>query len=181
MNHGELTAEVARRLTAKFKGRADILFDHGKKKLDGEDKVGVIRSWFGDKPTPTRGSLLADLDIAVLLPGSNQVVALIEIEESVANAKTLLGDLFATLFGDHIKFQSKRKLQVDTQTILIVLAQSASHRVVTHLRKAMTANPDWHTKNSRIGHIIIDSFTSESALEEKLTRVIEDALANRQS
>jgi hypothetical protein len=179
MNNGELTAKVARKLTAKFRRRADILFDHGKKELDGEDKVGVIRSWFGSELK--HGSLVADLDLAVVLPNCDQLVTLIEIEESSPNPKTLLGDVFGTLFGDHITFQGKRELQVDLQTALIVLARSASHQIITHLNQTLLANPDWRTKNSRIGRVVIDTFETDSDLEEKLTSVIEDTLARRRS
>jgi hypothetical protein len=180
MNKGKLTAKMARILGEKFKGRADILFDLGNPKTDGADKVGIIRSWFGSKLT--RGSLLANLDMAVVLPKPNQVVALIEIEESAANAKTLLGDVFATLFGDHITFRGKPELKVDAQTILIVLACSSSHRqVASYLNQTLRVNPDWRTKNSRIGRVVIDAFRTESELEEKLTNVIENALARRQS
>jgi hypothetical protein len=180
MNNGELTAEVARRLTAEFKGRADILFDHGDPERDGLDKVGVIRSWFGDKRK--RGTLIADLDIAVVLPDSDKVLALIEIEESSANPKTLLGNVFATLLGDHITFQCKREFQVDSQTMLIVLAQSNSEKqVITHLNQILATSVNWGTRNACIRNVLIDTFRDRFDLEKKLFRLVKSAIENRKS
>jgi len=178
MDNGKLTADVARKLSKKFGTRAEILFDHGDPEKDGKDQVGVIRSWFGDKLA--RDFLLADVDIAVVLPNSNQVLALVEIEESSASPKTLLGDVFATLFGDHIIFQGKRELLVDERTTLIVLSRGGSRQVITHLNKILASQQNEQTKNSCIHRIIIDTF-DKSNLEQKLTRVIEDAIANQQS
>jgi hypothetical protein len=177
MNNGELTARMARVLTQKFMGRAEILFDHGDKKSDGEDHVGVIRSWFGNRIT--RDTLLADLDMAVVLPNSNRLVALIEIEESSANAKTLLGDVFATLFGDHITFQGKRELHVDAKTTMIVFAQSQSHsEVADHLSRLVNTHGTVNTFNSCIGRIVVGTYKNFAELEDKLITLIEHALGN---
>lgn len=180
MNNGELTAQVARVLARKFNGRADVLFDHGDKKTDGEEKVGVIRSWFGDKLM--RDSLLADLDIAVVLPDSNRLVVLIEIEESSANPKTLLGDVFATLFGDHITFQGKRELVVDSKTILIVLAHSKSDlQAASHISGLLQARSMWNTRNSCVGQIVVEMYQDSANLEAKLVTLIEHAIINQKS
>ena len=119
MNNGELTAKVARKLAETFKGRADILFDHGNSATDDSNRVGVIRAWFGEKLS--RKSLLADLDIAVVSPESNDVLLFAEIEESSASPKTIFGDIFATLLAEHFTFRGKRQLNVAECAKFVVL------------------------------------------------------------
>ena len=168
MNNGELTAQVARVLARKFNGRADVLFDHGDKKTDGDKLM--------------RDSLLADLDIAVVLPDSNRLVAVIEIEESSASPKTLLGDLFATLFGDHITFQGKRELVVDSKTALIVLAHSKSNmQAANHISGLLHARSAWKTRNSCVGSIVVGTYEDSADLEDKLVTLIENAIINQKS
>ena len=180
MNNGELTAQLARILSQRFQERAHVLFDHGDKMTDGADKVGVIRSWYGN--ILTRDSLLSDLDIAVVVPNSNKVIALVEIEESSANPKTLLGDVFAILLGDHITFQGKRELYVDSNSTLTVLAFSKSHvKISDHLSGQLQAHRGWNTRNSCVGRIVVGTYKDFAELEDKLTIIIEQALGSRQS
>lgn len=175
MNNGELTAKIARVLTKKFEGRADILFDHGDKAVDGADKVGTISAWYGD--TLNRDALLADLDIAVVLPQSNRVLLLIEVEESTANPKTILGDVFAALLGEHFTFQGKRTLDVGEWTTLVVLSHGNPREdLVTFLADRLS-----RYKSAHISEVVIDMFKGESDLETKLTCQVEDALANHKS
>jgi hypothetical protein len=173
MNNGELTAQVARALTTRFKSRAEILFDHGKAQSDGVDKVGKIHAWYGD--ALKRDSRLADLDIAVVLPRSNRVLLLIEVEESSTSAKTLLGDVFAAVLAEHFTFQGKRELETGDWTMLIVLAQAATQGKLIPFLSEKLAN----AKSLHSGKIIIDTFGDTSDLEKKLTQHIEQALSRQ--
>lgn len=171
MNNGELTAEVARALTAKFRARADILFDHGDQKSDGADKVGVIRAWHGD--TLNRGALLADLDIAVLLPHSDRAILLIEVEESAASPKVLIGDAGAALIAEHFTFRGNRDLEVGDWTTFVVIARSKTHaNLIPFLSKKLGA-----FKSAGIGKVVIETYQDKTELEMKLTRQIGLALS----
>jgi hypothetical protein len=170
MNNGELTAEVARALTGRFRSRAEILFDHGNQEIEGPDRVGLIRAWFGD--TLNRRALLADLDIAVLLPQSNRALLLIEVEESAANPKKLLGDACAALIAEHFTFQRKRDLEVGDWTNLLVLVRSATHAEVS----AFLSGKLEEINSSHFGQVVLDTFKDKAELEEKLTHRIELAL-----
>lgn len=171
MNNGELTAEVARLLSAGFQSRAEILFDHGKREIDGTGRVGVIHAWFGD--TLNRRSLLADLDIAVLSPQSNRVLLLIEVEESPVSPKTILGDTVAALLAEHFTFQGKRDLDVGSWTTLLVLVRSTTHAEVIGLLSEKLGE----IKSSCVGRAVIDTFQDKAELEKRLTERIESALA----
>ncbi len=172
MNNGEWTATVARALSKRFQSRAEILFDHGNRLTDGADRVGVISAWFSD--TRKRDALLADLDIAVLLPRSNRVLLLIEIEEGTASPKTLLGDVFAALIAEHFTFQGKRDLEMGDWTRLVVLSRADTHRP----RIDLLANRLAHYKSMCIGRVIVETFSDQAELEAKLTRHIETALVH---
>ena len=99
----------------------DVLFDHGQAGQDDPARLGRIASWFGE--AYCAGARLALVDIAVVERGSDRAVALIEVEESAAPPKVLLGDVLATLLGERITFRGQRQLQVGEWTTLIVLAR----------------------------------------------------------
>ena len=73
---------------------------------------------------------------------SGEAVALIEIEESSATPKVLLGDAFATLLGDHITFQGKHALKKGKWTTLIVLVHAVGKRKEQR-------STSWHTGCAR--------------------------------
>jgi len=180
MKHGILTARMANVLSQEFKAQGfDVLFDHGKKGADTTDKIGRIVSWFGTEYK--RDTLLAFLDIAVVLCGSGKTFALIEIEETTAKPKVLLGDVLTTLIGGGIKFQGKRDLQVGQWTTLIVLAHSRtqSHQAQVNFLKKQTKHLKsvLSTPNASIGQIVIDTFRCESELENKLKQHIKNSLS----
>ncbi len=71
-----------------------VYYDHGDSGL--HDNVVVIKGFLGD--TVTNKNKLADVDVMV----ANQdyeILMLIEIEESSLSPKTLLGDVFASIFS----------------------------------------------------------------------------------
>lgn len=72
-----------------------IYYDHGDS--EQHDNVAVIKGFLGD--TVTRDNKLADVDIMVA-NRDHDILMLIEIEESSLSPKTLLGDVFASIFSN---------------------------------------------------------------------------------
>ena len=180
MANGELTARMARKLSQNLEARRfDILFDHGDSTTDPPDKLGEIVSWFGHKLK--LDARLALLDIAVVSRVSDKALALIEIEESSATPKVLLGDVLATLLGDRVTFQHNRDLKVGQWTTLIVLAHAdkrgSKKSLVAFLDNQLNRLKDsLPTLNASIGRIIMDTFKDASELDAKLTQAVEEAL-----
>jgi hypothetical protein len=180
MKHGALTVTVARKPSEKLAARGlDVLFDHGDKRIDPKDQVGRIISWFG-KYEPQHH--LAFLDIAVIWQDSGKVVALIEIEESIATPKVLLGDVFAILLGDGIRFQGKRDLEVDARSVLMVFARAHEYGTkafqTLHIESRVEALiRTLGTRNAVIGRVALNTFAERQDLEITLMEQIEAALA----
>ncbi len=179
MNHGELTAHVAQVLAAYLQPtHYDVLFDHGKTNSDRADKLGKIASWVG--PSYGYEAILGQLDLAVVMPGADRVAALIEIEETTDNPKRLIGDIFATLLGEHLTFQGTRPLQVGEWTTLLVLAQgtSPSHQARLDYLQASVTLLKAHTSvsNFRIGSVLLDTFADEADLGTRLKQHVDSAI-----
>ena len=179
MNHGEWTARIARVLAAHLQHRNyEVLFDHGRIESDPADKLGKIASWIGS--SYSYEAVLGHLDIAVVMPNTNRVIALIEIEESTDNPKTLIGDIFATLLGEQLSFQGTRQLHVGEWTTLLVLAHSArlSHQTRLAYLQSTAFQLKTHSSaaNSHIGSVTLGSFTDESELEAKVKQYVDSAI-----
>jgi hypothetical protein len=174
-SHGQLTAEIADRLFQDLKERGyDVLYDHGD---SSNENVGKIVSWYGDEEKCKRETELSQLDIAIVKQ-SNKVIALIEIEETNDRPKTLMGDAFCTLMGDHISFRGK-PLQVDSGTTLIVMSKSSvfsPERIAFLNRKVEIMRSALDTANASIGEVVIGTFCDRSELERKLKEQIDCAL-----
>ena len=175
MSHGALTAHVARSLAGSLSDRpVDVLFDHGEQGVDPPQCLGEIVSWYGTHYGAT--ACLALLDIAVVRQESDQAVALIEIEESAAPPKVLLGDAFATLLGDHITFQGNHALEVGKWTTLIVLVHAAGEgkqqQVAELAHRVREVKPFLTSGNASIGHILIDTFADADELEKTVTQLV---------
>lgn len=115
--------------------------------------------------------------MAIVLPQSNHTLLLIEIEESAASPKTILGDIFATWLGEHFTFQGKRDLQFGVWTTLVVLFHGKLHDNVI----AFLTNKLNYFQSSQFGALVAGTFESEADLEKKLTQQIELVLANLKS
>ncbi|MHB8991790.1 MAG: helix-turn-helix domain-containing protein [Chloroflexota bacterium] len=126
----------------------DVLLDH--KKVDDTfplDSVGEIASWVyppnllvpWDGIHDKRSAPLAEVDIAVVL-GDRRVHTLLEIEETRAVAKELIGKILGVLLGSGIVFRRKEPLRVGPQTRLVTLIrlddsqQSTSSLVASKLQ-----------------------------------------------
>jgi hypothetical protein len=188
MANGALTRTAARILLPELALRGlDVLYDHGQTGIDPAGSLGKLRSWFSQEFR--RATILADLDIAVVLRGTNQPIALIEIEETSSKPKLLLGDVMATLFGDHITFQRTKHLAIGPWTTLIVLAYSTTltdHTRIAFLEKEVKLfKAQLTTPNAAVGQIVMDCFQSELELVQKLrwhveTAMISSAIVQRQ-
>jgi hypothetical protein len=169
-SQGQITIKAAETLSGYYATRGyDVLYDHGSTK----DHIGKIASRFGD--TQGRDMELSQPDIAIVEKGSNQVFALLEIEEANDDPKTLIGDLFGILLGDHISFRGERELTVGGHTSLIVLGKSmAPHRKRNeYLRdQAMNIKSGLSTGNSVIGNIVIETFADERGLYALLSTLL---------
>jgi hypothetical protein len=179
MSNGVLTVQVARLLRQEFDQQGfDLLCGHGQRDIDPPDKLGKLRSWFGS--APKAGTLLADLDIAIVSRRDRKIYALIEIEETTDKPKVILGDILATLLGNGIAFQGGYDIEVGKWTTFIVMVYDA-HQLhfdrcefiseqINSLKGKLT------TPNALIGRIIIDTFSDEGHLECKLRQFIDRAI-----
>jgi hypothetical protein len=88
----------------------------------------------------------------------------------------LLGDVLATLLGDHVSFQHKA-LHVGPWTSLIVLARSAhpAHRKrIEFLKERVNQlKTTLGTPNARVGKVVLRGFKDEPELAETLKGLIE--------
>jgi hypothetical protein len=177
-SHGQITVRAAETLFGYYATRGyDVLYDHSSTK----DHIGKIVSQFGD--SQGRDVELSQLDIAIVGKSSNQVFALMDIEEANDNPKTLMGDLFGVLLGDHIRFRGERELAVGGHTSLIVLGKSmAPHRKRNeYLREqAMDIKSSLSTGNSGIGNIVIETFPDERGLYALLSTLLGKVLGSEQ-
>jgi hypothetical protein len=173
-SHGQVAVKVAETLSGYYEAKGyDVFYDHDSTK----ENVGKIASWSGDRYS--RDSELSQLDVAIVPKGSDQALALINVEETNDTPKAFLGDLFGVLLGDHISFRGERHFAVGEHTTLIILGKSkVMHRKRNeNLREqGMQIKSTLSTANSRIGNIVIDSFADEKGLYTLLSTVLGGAL-----
>jgi len=182
MSNGEETARIADFLQREPSRQGlDVLHDHKLIGKDSPDKLGKLRSYFGS--TPTLKTILGDLDIAIVSRDDSKIYTLIEIEETTAKPKVILGDILATLLGNGIAFKGKQDLQVGEWTTLVVMVHDKhqSHLDCLAFLTEQTNNLKQNLSplNARIGRIIVDSFSDEMQLESKLRAHINEAVRRR--
>lgn len=177
-SHGQLTVKVAETLHGYYATRGyDVLYDHG----SPQDNVGKIVSQFGDKHG--REAELSQLDIAIVGRDSDKVLALIEIEETNDSPKTLIGDLFGVLLGDHVSFRGEPNFSVGEYTTLIVLGRSnIMHKKRNEYlqEQGMQMKSSLSTANSAIGNIVIETFADERGLYALLSTILGTVLRGEQ-
>jgi hypothetical protein len=179
---GQLTAATAKHLQDLLKEKGyDVLYDHGD---PSNENVGKIVSWYGS--VITKEARLSFLDIAVVKQNSQKTFVLVEIEETTNKPKTLLGDVFGTLMGEHITFRGKhkRELHVGAWTTLIVIGFSKMpHEELNQyiLDKVEKVKSALATRNSEIGKVIIETFSDEKELSptQVAEKILELASYNR--
>ena len=170
--HGELTGQIGDRLALDFPNY-DVYHDHGKAAAN----IGKIVSWFGkDLHKDTE---LSQLDIAIVeRDAEKRVRVLIEIEETNDKPKTVLGDVFGALFGEHISFRGASLNVGDWTTLIVMVKGSDNHKErIEFLNRTVQAYRSGLPKmDGSIGKILIAAFIDESDLEPKLREQIELAL-----
>ena len=187
MLRGAWTAQVARRLSERYDSRGlDVLCAHRDKRASrdegGHVRLGQIVSWIS--PRFKRHARLAFLDIAVVDQISMRAILPIEVEESKAQPKVVMADLFATLLGDHVTFSAGRRkedLEIGSWTTLSFLARttgkgSGNMQLQLLAGRLNQVRDRLETPNASIGQIIIETYRDEAELEKKLTSQTEGAL-----
>lgn len=175
-NHGKLTEEIGVKL--KIDGY-EIFFDQEK----GSSITGKIVSHLGK--TNERSIQLSQLDLAIIEKTSNRTMALVQVEETNERPKTLLGDIFGVLLGEKITFQKKELELGDWTTLLIlgyrkakqggkgeVLEEKQDWRIQSMIKKADEVKSALKTGNSRIGRIMIKTFSDTDELEGIIRSVV---------
>ncbi len=172
---GELTSGVGEEIERFLRhGKFRVYYDHGEEASEAVGKiVSSIRSPY------KRRDELAQLDI-VIVNEKNDALVLIEIEETSDRPKTFLSDVFGILTGNFITPPGGvNPINVSSQTVLIVLGKGRDdHKERNdHIRdQVMAAKPYLGTGNSQIGTIIVESFSSNEDLAEKLGEHISQAM-----
>ncbi len=179
MRPGMMTTAIAQALHVELASqKLEVLYGHGQMGIEPAGSLGKLRSWFGEEYK--RGALLADLDIAIVLQGTDRVLALIEIEETSNNPKLLIGDVMATLLGDQLTFRDKRHLLVGPWTTLIIVAHirhTEGHTRIAFLeRQVNQIKATLSTPNATIGRVVMDSFQHEDELGSKLRMHVQTAV-----
>jgi hypothetical protein len=180
MTSGIVTTKVARALLPELKLQSlNLLYGHGQTGIDPVENLGKLRSWNG--PKYATSAILADLDMGVVIDGTDKLIVLIEIEETTSKPKVLLGDAMAILLGSQVTFQGKHHLAVGPWTTLIILAcnpsLSGQSRVAFLEKEVNQLKTKLTTPNAKIRHVVIECFQNEMDLEQKLRSHIQDAVA----
>lgn len=171
--HGQLTSATAGSITGELNDQSyDVYYDHGQV----AEFVGKIVVSLDEELTKKKA--ISQLDIAVVERETNKAIALIEIEETTNNPKTLIGDLLAMLMGNAAYCPGKKKVDVDEWTSLIVSGKGSGHEEKNRYILDM-ANLTWSalgTSNCRIGKLVIETFKDKEALKAVLLVQIEAAI-----
>jgi len=175
-SHGELTANMAQKISQDWEERGyKVLYDHG----PSNENVGKIVSAI--KKEYRKEDELSQLDIAIVKQGSNQVAALVEIEETTDKPKTFFGDIFGVLFGEYICFK-RRELHVgDFTTLILVGINKTNHKGRNEiiLEKVNRVKNSMGTQNARIKKVVIKTYSDERELLEKLPLLLDKALKGK--
>jgi hypothetical protein len=157
-----------------------LFYDHG----DTTDATAIV-IWYGEQYKQLfRPKQLAQLDMVVIQRKSLHVVALIEIEDTTDNPKTLIGDLMTTLLGSGIAIGAQTHWAIGPWTTLMVFAhvdnparQAAYQGRIDYLQAQIgQLLPHIETNNARIGRVILDSFVTQTELDAKLQRYLTEAM-----
>jgi len=138
---GQLTAATAKSIMDEMNRKGyDVYYDHGEPSNSNVGKIvsSVVKKY-------RRGDELGQLDIAIVKKDSNDIVALIEIEETNDRPKTLLSDVFGTLTGNFISLPGRDGSTVEDLTTLIILAKVKNTKIEMNMsaKKLCWQSPLW--------------------------------------
>jgi hypothetical protein len=166
-SHGELTVKMALKLSVYWEERGyKVLYDHGP-----SNESGTIVSTI--KKEYHREDELSQLDIAIVKQGSNQVAALVEIEETTDNPKTFIGDVFGVLLGEYIFFK-RQELHIGVFTTLIVVGVNKTNHKDRNAYISDQVNrikTSLGTQNAKIGKVVIKTYIDEMELIAQMPSV----------
>ena len=170
---GEVTAAIAEDLAKELGPKGyDVFHDHG----PITQNLRRILSWFG--PKASRENRLSMPDIAVVEQRTGSVRVLVELEETKDQPKTLLGDAFGLLMGEHVACRREPDLQIGSWTTLIVMGKGKHEKRDAFLTKHVNAcRSTLETPNAKIGNVVLSSFGAAEDLERELRAAIYFALA----
>jgi hypothetical protein len=144
-------------------------------------RFGQTVSWLGSDFKLS--SRLAFPDIAVVDRKSKKVILVAEVEETKAQPKLVIADLFATLLGDRITFgpDHKEELLIGPWTAYGILAKftgkgSEKQQLEGLAARLNEVKSNLHTPNASVGQIIIQTYRNEDELSEKLLTQTKKAL-----
>lgn len=180
MAYGVLTSRLAWTLQGELAPQGlEVLCSHGPNGAEARGRLGKVRAWYG--PAYTQQSILADLDIAVVSHTSGRLIALVEVEETSAKPKLLVGDVLATLLGDRISFRGTQHWAVGPWTSLIVLAKVKTpadcERIAFVAQQVNLLSRHLTTPNAAVGCVVMEGFVDEAELGDKLRQHIHTAMA----
>jgi hypothetical protein len=186
MLQGAWTAQAAHELSTKIDSlRFDVLCAHRDKRVRKDEtshvRFGQTISWLGSEFKSS--SRLAFPDIAVVDRTSKKVILVAEVEESKAQPKLVIADLFATLLGDHITFgpDHKEELTIGPWTTYSVLSKSTGRESGNEQMQWLAARLNdvkngLSTPNASVGRINIQTYRTEKELGQRLIAQTEKAL-----
>jgi hypothetical protein len=106
---------------------------------------------------------------------TERVIVLVEIEESDDRPKTLLGDVFATMMADNIRFKEK-KFAVGLWTTLIIKAKRAKFEIerVSRLQEKIDQLlSHLRTEQGWIGKVLLETYSDGDELIKNMTSEID--------
>ena len=171
-SHGELTVLLAKQIKPIWEKRGyRVLYDHDPSYENAGKIISAKRKQYH------REDELSQLDIAIVKQGTDQVAALVEIEETTDKPKTILGDIFGLLFGRYVFFK-RDELHIDNLSSLIVVGinkNSHNYRNKYIQNRVNEVKASLSTQNARIGKIVVKTYINETELLAKLPLFLDEA------
>ena len=155
-----------------------VYYDHGDRQAN--PNVVKVKGFFGDTVTST--SRLADVDIMVVKP-SGEIAILIEIEESSATPKKLVGDLFTILMCNRFAVRGtggQKYFNIAPETRLIVAGVGATAGQLKKVQGIIRSRlSQFEAPADSIGLKNVSLIVEQdlSAMIEKLTERVRESLA----
>ena len=175
LKQGNKTAIIGHQLVERYNDSKFIVYyDHGDKKMD---KANVC------EPTPynkikSDENTLSNIDIAIVEKKENKLRILIEIEESQAEPKKIIGDMMNIILADHILIKKiPYNLIVEPHFILGVIVnnkEGASEKKIRWVSNEILNILKQINREQYIFHLIIvnDFISLKTKVEEKVDKIL---------
>ena len=173
MENGKYTGELGFRLYNKYKNtHYQVFYDpHRNKKISSPNSC---------EPTPyfnnySSETTLANVDVAILDQRTNVVEILIEIEESKAEPKKIIGDIGSIILSDQIRIKGNDYNYGNLLMILGLKAIEKGHKI----KKTNNICEKLSQINRQIGTKEMDIITLFDKDLDALIRRVESTVENR--